>query len=63
MLITKPKKANDDIRQAMIKHGVRQWQVADALGVGEVTLCKYLRRELNNEEKKEILNAIEKASA
>ncbi len=53
---------NTDIRIQLKKTGVRQWQVAETLGIGESTLCRKMRKELPEEEKEIILNAIEKLS-
>lgn len=50
---------NKDIRTEIYKHGVRQWEVADVLGIHEVTLSRKLRHELSDEEKERILEAIE----
>ena len=40
--------------------GVKQWQIADEIGVGETTLCRMLRRELTPEMKEKVLAAINK---
>ena len=55
------KRANSDLREAMKKAGVFQWQVADALGVNQTTLTVRLRHELVAEQKKDVLAAIETA--
>lgn len=44
------------------EHGVKLWQVADYLGIGDTTLCRRLRKELSEERKREIIEAISKLS-
>jgi len=52
------KSINSEIKQEMRSHGVRQWQVADYLGIGESTLCRRMRSELDPEFKRQIKQAI-----
>lgn len=52
-------KTNKDIRCAIGARGLKQWQVADALGVSEATFYRKLRKELPNDEKEKILAVIE----
>ena len=33
-----------DVKQKIRASGVFQWQVAEAIGIGEATLCRWLRR-------------------
>ena len=54
---------NQEIRKAIRFAGVRQWQVAEAMGLREDTLSRKLRHELNEESKQEVLAAIERAKA
>ena len=56
-------KMNLDIRAAMAKCDLRQYQVAAALGISESRYSSKLRRELPSEEKVKILGAIERLSA
>lgn len=49
---------NVDVREMIKKAGVFHYQVADALGVSEGTFCKMLRRELPEEQKCDVYNAI-----
>ena len=56
-------KMNLDIRAAMAKSDLRQYQVAAALGISESRYSSKLRRELPSEEKVKILGAIEQLSA
>ena len=50
---------NEQIRTAMFKSNVKQWEVAEQLGVSEVTVCRWLRSELPKDKKVQILQAIE----
>lgn len=52
-------KTNKEIRREIGARGLKQWQVADALGISEATLSKKLRKELPNDEKEKILAVIE----
>lgn len=52
------KLSNMDIRLTAKEYGVPLWEVADALGISEPTLTRKLRRELDAESKKTILNTI-----
>lgn len=47
------------IRDALKKYGVKQWQLAEMLCIGEYTLCRKLRRELPIEEQETIVSIIE----
>ena len=38
--------ANADLREAIRRHGLFHWQIAKRCGVGETTLCVWLREEL-----------------
>lgn len=49
---------NEEIKEALYKTGLKQWELADLLGIHEITLCKKLRHELPGKEKKEILSLI-----
>lgn len=52
--------ANRDIRQAVEDANLYLWQVADEIGVTDCTFSRYLRKELSNENKATIFQAIEK---
>lgn len=52
--------ANKEIRRKIGAYGLKQWQVAEALGMSESVFSKKLRKELPNDEKKKILAVIEK---
>ena len=49
---------NRDIRIEIAVAGLKQWQVAKALGIAEATFSRKLREELPEEEKAKILVAI-----
>ena len=51
---------NKEIREAAKKAGVHLWQVADACGVNDGNFSRKLRRELSQEEKQRILEAIDR---
>ena len=50
---------NKEIRRKIGAYGLKQWQVADALGMSEATFYRKLRKELPNDEKEKILAIIE----
>lgn len=54
---------NLDIRELLKEKRVRQWQVADKLGIAEMTLVRKLRYELTAEEKQKIFTIIEELAA
>ena len=49
---------NIDVRSEIKAANLFQWQVAEAVGVSETTFCKMLRRELSDEQKKNVRAAI-----
>lgn len=49
---------NQDIRAEIENAGVRYWQVAEALGMNDGNFSRKLRRELPDEEKRRIREAI-----
>lgn len=51
---------NAQIREALKKNGLCQWQLAKILGINESVLSRRLREELPEEEKQQILETIEK---
>ena len=51
---------NEKIRNEMKQNGFYRWQVADAMGVSEGTLNRWLRHELEPEKKAAVMTAIEK---
>ncbi len=50
---------NTDIRKYAKTHGVRLWQIADELGISEITMSRKLRYELSEDEKQKILEIID----
>ena len=42
---------NKDLRDEMRIVNVRQWEVAEAIGISEMTMVKWLRRELDDNKK------------
>ena len=50
---------NNEIRNHAKEQNVRLWQVADMLGVCDMTLTRKLRHELTEEEKNKILALID----
>ena len=51
---------NQEIRNALKNCNVFQYELADAVGVSEYTLCKHLRKELTVDEEERLLKAIER---
>lgn len=49
---------NMEIRKKILESGVRQWMIADVLGITENTFSKKLRKELPKKEKEKVLEAI-----
>ncbi|WP_180375406.1 hypothetical protein [Clostridium thermarum] len=54
---------NKDLREEFRIADVRQWEVADAIGISEMTFVKWLRKELPEEKKKLVREAILKVKA
>ena len=51
---------NMDIRLKMTQFGIRYWQLADAVGISQSSLCAWMRRPLTDERRDKILPSIEK---
>lgn len=51
---------NKDLRDEMRIANVRQWEVAEAIGISEMTMVKWLRRELSDSKKVLIREGISK---
>lgn len=49
---------NIKIREALTQNNMKQWQLADCLGISEYTLCKKLRRELPDTEQDKMIAII-----
>lgn len=54
----KPVRANQDIRRAFTNACVTQYEVGEALNMTESVFSRYLRTELEEEEKEKVLEAI-----
>ena len=52
---------NKDLRDEMRIANVRQWEVADAIGISEMTMVKWLRKELDDSKKALVRKGIAKA--
>lgn len=52
--------ANEDIRSRAKEAGIKLWEVAEYLRVADSTFSRQLRRELSNDKKQHIMNAIDK---
>ena len=50
--------ANIEVRQEIKKRRVRQFEVAEVLGISQFTLSHWLQVEMSPERKKEVLKAI-----
>lgn len=55
--------ANMEIRIKLKNSRIRQWELAEKLGIAEATLSRKFRKELPNEEKEMILSAIDEMIA
>lgn len=53
---------NKDLRDEMRIANVRQWEVAEAIGISEMTMVKWLRRELDGSKKALIREGISKVA-
>lgn len=63
-MIGTSKKANGDLRQMIRESGIPQYEIARRCGVGEGSLCRWLRYDLpnNDERRRLILAALEKGA-
>ena len=52
---------NKDLRDEMRIANVRQWEVAEAIGISEMTMVKWLRRELDDSKKALVREGLSKA--
>ncbi len=52
-------KANQEIRNAIAKAGIKYWQVADRYGINDGNFARLLRKELSPEKKERIFAIIE----
>ena len=49
---------NNDIKDIIKQKGIKQWQVAEKIGISERTLIVWLRSELNDDRRQKIEKAI-----
>ena len=54
------KKANQDIRDYAAKKGVYFWEIAMELGISEPTMTRWMRVELPEDKRREIVQIIDK---
>lgn len=54
-------KANQEVREALHNKDMKQWELADMLGISEFTLTRWLRKELTEDKKELLLKAINEA--
>lgn len=52
-------KANKELRDTFKAAGLFHWQIADVIGVNEITLGRWLRKPLPPDKEQQILQAIE----
>ena len=52
-------KANQTIRDAAKRMGIKHWQIAEHLGISEPTIVRWLRVPLSTEKEKVVMKAIE----
>lgn len=50
---------NERIKEAMESQGLKQWEVAELIGISEFTLSRKMRHELPAEEQDRIVSLIE----
>ena len=53
---------NNAIRRAAKLHGVKLWEVAEALGMADSAFSRKLRHELSDEERARVMAAITRAA-
>lgn len=49
---------NERVRSALRERGVRQWELARAIGIRPETLCTHMRNELASDEQDELIEII-----
>lgn len=52
--------ANKTIREAIRNSGFYQWQIADEMGISDITLSRWLRKELPQDKQREVFEAIDR---
>ena len=51
---------NDSIKRQIKDAGLKQWQIADYLGISEPTFTRLMRHDLTEDQRARILEAIER---
>ena len=54
---------NREIRALAAERRVKMWQIADTIGIADMTFSKWMRRELPEDKKRQALEAIEAIAA
>lgn len=54
--------ANKDIRALIAVSGIKNWEIAEYLGIAEPTFYRWMRTELDQEKKDKIIKAINELS-
>ncbi|MCJ7833853.1 hypothetical protein MUB23_00405 [Cuneatibacter sp. NSJ-177] len=52
--------SNLELKEKIKNAGLFQWQVADTIGVSDVTFCKWLRKPLSPDKEQAVLEALQK---
>ena len=50
----------DEVKLLMKQNQVQQWEVAEAMGISEYTLCRWLRKDLKGKQLERLNSAIRK---
>jgi predicted XRE-type DNA-binding protein len=50
----------DEVKLLMKQNQVKQWEVAEAMGISEFTLCRWLRKDLKGKQLERLNSAIKK---
>ena len=53
---------NRSIKEAAKAAGVKMWQIAKAMGISDMTLCRRMREDLSPEQEQEYIEVIKKLS-
>lgn len=56
-------RSNVEVRDAIFMHRLRQWEVAEAIGISDSRLSVWLRTPLRKDRKKRVMDAIAKLAA
>ena len=54
--------ANEDIRNQIVRSGLKYWEVASAIGISASTFSVWMRFKLDEEKRARIIRAIEELS-